>query len=143
MKLRASVNSSGARNMIVQKAGRISKATNEALRKAGEQEVEITRQRIATEKRSPNGQPWAPWALATLRQRTREGTLAGGLLQRTGGLMNSIAYKITQGTLTIFSSATYAKYLQLGTGRMPARPFIGWNAQGVNRVREYLKGILK
>jgi phage virion morphogenesis protein len=129
--------------MIVQKAGRISKATNEALRKAGEEEVRRTQQRLATEKRTPDGQPWAPWSLATLRQRTREGTLAGGLLNRTGALINSIAFKITQATLTVFSSAPYAKYLQLGTGKMPARPFIGWSKDGVNSVREYLKSITK
>ncbi len=143
MKLRASVNTSGARNMIVQKAGRISKATNDALRKAGEQEVQRTRQRIAEEKRSPDGVAWRPWSLATLRQRTREGTTAGGLLNRTGALINSIAYKITQSTLTVFSSAPYAKYLQLGTNKMPARPFIGWSQAGVNSVREYLKSITK
>lgn len=143
MKLRASVNSSGARNTIVQKAGRITKGTNEALRKAGEQEVQRTQQRIAQEKRSPDGVAWRPWSLATLRQRSREGTLAGGLLNRTGALINSIAFKLTQGTLTVFSSATYAKYLQLGTSRMPARPFIGWSQQGVNSVREYIKSFTK
>jgi len=143
MKLRASVNSTGARNTVIQKAGRISKATNEILRKAGEEEVRIVRQRIAQEKTSPDGQPWRPWSLATLRQRTRDGTLAGGLLNRTGALINSIQYKLTGFSLTVFSSATYAKYLQLGTNRMPARPFLGWNQDGVNRVREYLRNAIK
>lgn len=143
MKLRASVNATGAKNMIVQKAGRISKATNQALRKAGEEEVRVTRQRITSEKRTPDGTPWRPWALATLRMRMREGTTAGGLLNRTGGLINSIQFKLTKLSLTVFSSATYAKYLQLGTNRMPARPFIGWTAQGVNRVRAYIKDYIK
>jgi len=143
MRLRASVNSTGAKNVVVQKAGRISNATNAALRKAGEEEVRIVRQRIAQEKTSPDGIPWRPWAMATLRQRAREGTLAGGLLNRTGALINSIQSKLSGSSLIIFSSATYAKYLQLGTNRMPARPFLGWSPEGVNRVRAYLKELTK
>lgn len=129
--------------MIVQKAGRIASATAKALKAAGENEVEVTRQRIASEKVTPDGKPWAPWSIATLRQRTREGTTGGGLLNKTGALINSIGYKLTQATLTVFSSATYAKYLQLGTNKMPARPFIGWSKDGVNKVRELLKELTK
>lgn len=143
MKLRASVNTTGARNAIVQRAGRISAATPEALKVAGQQEVERIRQRISVDKTSPDGNAWAPWSMATLRERRREGTLAGGLLNRTGALINSIAFKLNKATLTVFSSAPYAKYLQLGTDKMPARPFMGWSTEGVNRVRELLKRLTK
>jgi len=143
MKLRASVNHSGAKNMIVQKAGRISAATTKALQIAGQTEVQNTKQRIASEKIAPDGTSWKPWSMSTLRQRQKEGNVSLGLLNRTGALISSIAYKLTKNTLTIFSSASYAKYLQLGTSKMPARPFIGWSTDGVNKVRQLLKELTK
>ena len=143
MKLKAEVDSTGARRLVVQKAGRISAASEAALKELGEQEVNIARERIRTGKSSPDGTAWRPWSMATLRQRIREGTTAGGLLYKTGALYNSIKWKLTGKNLIIYSDSPYGQYLQSGTSRMPARPFLGWSKEGLNNFRERLRQAIR
>lgn len=143
MKLKAEVNSDGARRLVVQKAGRIASSSKAALEQLGAEEVQAVQDRIRTGKTSPEGQAWRPWALATLRQRIREGTTGGGLLYKTGALYNSIKWKITSANLIIYSDSPYAQYHQNGTSRMPARPFMGWSKQGLNNFRERLRQAIK
>ena len=138
MKLKAEVNDDGAKKLILQKAGRISAKSKEALEQLGKEEVDITRARIDTGKVTPDGTPWAPWSIATLRERTRTGTTAGGLLHKTGALSQSIKYKLNPNSLVISSDSPYAQYLQNGTSNMPARPFLGWNQEAINNFRERL-----
>jgi HK97 gp10 family phage protein len=57
----------------------------------------------------------------------RKGTIASGLLNDTGGLLNSISFQQTNDGLAVVASAAYATYLQNGTTKMPARPFMGWS----------------
>ena len=143
MKLKAEVDSTGARRLIVQKAGRIQSASQAALEQLGAEEVGIVRDRIRTGKSSPDGTAWRPWSLATLRQRVREGTTAGGLLYKTGALYNSIKWKLTGKNLIIYSDSPYGQYLQSGTSRMPARPFLGWSKEGLNNFRERLRQAIR
>lgn len=143
MKLKAEVNSSGVTRLVVQRAGQIKSATQTALETLGAQEVKIAQDRIRSGKSSPDGQAWRPWAMATLRNRVREGTTGGGLLYRTGALYNSIKWKLTGVNLIIYSDSPYGQYLQSGTSRMPARPFLGWSKEGLNDFRERLRQAIK
>lgn len=143
MKLKAEVDSGGARRLVVQKMGAIQGGSRAALEELGAQEVAIVQERIRTGKTSPDGQAWRPWALSTLRQRIREGTTGGGLLYKTGALYNSIKWKITSANLIIYSDSPYAQYLQNGTSRMPARPFVGWNKEAINNFRMRLREAIK
>ena len=143
MKLKAEVDSGGATRLITQKAGAISAKSLDALRDLGAQEVENARSRVTTTKVGPDGTPWAPWALATLRERTRAGNVAQGLLNVTGALAQSIQWKLTGKNLIIYSDSPYAQWHQNGTDRMPARPFLGWSQAGLTDFRERLREAIK
>lgn len=114
------------------------RAPDETLKQLAEEQVAVVQNRIRNTKTDPDGQPWAPWSMATIRAYSRSGR-GGSLLFRTGALLDSIQYRISEKTLTIFSNVGYAKYLQFGTPKMPARRFLGWNQESINRVKEILK----
>lgn len=88
-----------------------------------------TRDRLQKTKVGPDGKPWAPWALSTLLARTRKGNAGRGLLNDTGNLSRGITFEVRGNTVTVGAQATYAQYLQNGTDRMPARPFVGVSKQ--------------
>lgn len=116
-------------------------APKEAMKQMGEKAVRDTQTRIRSTKVSPDGQPWQPWSMATQRQYARRGH-GGSLLFHTGALNNSIQYRLSEHTLTVYSNVGYAKYLQFGTSKMPARPFMGWTQQDVNTLKQILKGLI-
>jgi len=101
------------------------------LARIGASEVENVRERIQSEKDSPWGDPWEPWAPSTAQHRRHKGNDALGLLFDEGDLLRSIRAEThlygPHGTLDIGSDLDYALYLQDGTEYMPARPFLGWN----------------
>lgn len=94
------------------------------LEKIGQYLVTSTRTRIRTTKTGPDGALWAPWAPSTVlaKQRRNQG---GTLLMNSGRLFDSISHQVVAGQVEVYSNAPYARYLQLGTSRMPARPFLG------------------
>lgn len=97
------------------------------LETVGQLLVASTQARIRTTKSDPRGSPWAPWSLATYMARARAGELSGGLLFNTGRLYNSIQYQIQGKQVIVGSDVFYAQFLQEGTPKMPARPFIGFS----------------
>lgn len=102
------------------------------LTRIGASEVENVRARIKQSKLSPWGDNWAPWATSTAKERARKGNAEQGLLWDTGDLLDSInavanIYGPGHGTLDVGSDLDYAGYLQDGTEKMPARPYLGWN----------------
>ena len=120
----------------------VKEAPKEALRFMGEKAVRDTQRRITSSKTSPDGQPWQPWSMATQRQYAQSGR-GGSLLYRTGALNNSIQYRLSEHTLTVYSNVGYAKYHQFGTSKMPARPFMGWVSEDINTLKQILvKGIV-
>lgn len=114
----------------------IKRAPEETLRRVAEEEKQAVQNRIRNTKTDPEGQPWAPWSMATIRANAGRG---GSLLFRTGALLDSIQYRISEKTLTIYSNVGYSKYLQFGTPKMPARPFLGWSRDNINRIKQILK----
>lgn len=101
----------------------------------GAREAENARARIRDSKTSPWGGSWAPWAPSTRAHREHKGNADQGLLWDEGDLLKSIRYDAqtgrflagSLGTVEIGSDMAYAGYLQDGTSKMPARPFLGWN----------------
>jgi phage virion morphogenesis protein len=95
------------------------------LSRIGEALLQATHERIQKTKVSPDGTPWAPWASSTARARRKAGTAGTGLLFNTGALDKSLTYSVQGPKVSVHSSSPYAQYLQNGTSRMPARPFLG------------------
>ena len=92
----------------------------------GHSEVENARGRIQQTKVNPWGGDWASWADSTAYSRERKGTAGQGLLWDRGDLLESIHFAIMGESVEIGSDLEIARYLQDGTERMPARPFLGW-----------------
>jgi phage gpG-like protein len=93
--------------------------------------------RIRKAKESPGGEVWAPWMPRTRQYREHKGNSGQGLLWDEGTLLNSISFAVDDGAqgdlfgakggVVIGTDVAYAGYLQDGTERMAARPFIGWS----------------
>ncbi|MEE7478427.1 phage virion morphogenesis protein [Methylobacterium hispanicum] len=77
--------------------------------------------RIRSEKTSPDGAAWAAWARSTAARKKK----GSGLLVDTGRLMGSISASVAGDTAVIGTNVFYGGYLQEGTSKMPARPFLG------------------
>ena len=79
---------------------------------------------------------WAPLAESTLAKKT------GTILLETGDLLGSITHNVDAmanltGEAYVGTNLEYAKYLEFGTSRMPARPFLGGAvAQEEHRIPE-------
>ena len=74
-----------------------------------------------------NKTPWAPLAPATIKDRERKGFDTTSILRRTGGdagLAGSITSEVDDNQITIGTNKYYAPFLQFGTSKMPARPFL-------------------
>ena len=101
------------------------KQRREFLEMLGEEFVKLAQARIRTKKADPDGNKWAPWSPATRKARRKKGNASLGLLFDTKTLYNSITYKVTTNKVSIQTDVPYAQFLQNGTTRMPARPFLG------------------
>jgi phage virion morphogenesis protein len=112
-----------------------------ALEEIGQGLQKSTKERISTTKVSPDGRPFAPWSFRTMLAREKEGTSANGILFRQGRLHDSIQYQVVGKQVQVGSdeSAKYARFLQFGTPKMPARTFIGFSAQDIEMIRGVLK----
>ncbi len=118
-----------AEQVFAQLGAMLARAANPApfLTWVGETETEKARQRIDDTKTSPQGVPWDPWEPSTEKQRVRKGNAQLGLLYDEGDLFDSIHFVVDGGTVAIGSDLDYALYLQDGTEKMDARPFLGWS----------------
>ncbi len=83
---------------------------------------------------------WAPLAPSTIKQRRAEGRGTAPLL-KTGLLSRSPRIGSVSPSVEIVSDRPYAAYQQLGTKRMPARPFFPFDAQGrpTARIRKLIQ----
>lgn len=111
--------------------------------------AEDIRNMIAIRKTDPQDKPWSPWADSTRKARERKGNAALGLLVDSGALLRSITAQVigSHHTVQIGTNVKYAEYLNNGTEKMPARPFLGVSKraqQGINEaIRLYLGENLK
>lgn len=92
-----------------------------------------------------SGRPsrWVPLAPGTVRQKARLGYSPLPLI-RTGVLRASISPSTSTNSLKIGTSVPYAKYHQLGTRSIPARPYLVFQKQDIRElnqiVKEYIMG---
>lgn len=115
------------------------KNPREMMREVSDIIVEDIKERIIHTKTDPQGKRWAPWAPSTAEARQKDGTVALGLLYKTGDLANSIVATMKGAkSFEVGSNAEYAKYLQEGTDKMPARPFVGISKRAQKGIKEVI-----
>ena len=108
--------------------------------------VEIETQiseRIESTKRDPEGKTWADIADKTRRYLLKHFPSARPPLWRTGKLLDTIESQVSGGVLLTGVTKEYAGFLQEGTKRMPARPFIGLSAQDISDLADLIDAWLK
>lgn len=113
-----------------------------------------TKLRFAREE-APDGTPWAPLATSTIRRKLsgkggkrRDGRgrfLKSGstkILVDTGILESGIAARPasdTQASVETTAGAEYGIWHQIGTKRMPARPYLGFSDEDVSAIDRIFK----
>lgn len=83
-------------------------------------------QQFETEGRNFDSVGWKPLAASTIKERQRLGFFPINILRRRAGdagLLGSINLSFDSDGVVIGTNVHYAKYLQEGTSKMPARPF--------------------
>jgi phage gpG-like protein len=93
----------------------------------GKTAQQSVKQRIQQSKQDPDNAPWSPWMPRTEKYRTHKGNAGQGLLWDEGTLLNSIKFHSASDGVSVSTEVPYASYLQDGTERMAARPFMGWS----------------
>jgi phage gpG-like protein len=101
--------------------------TEPALAVIGRAAVEAARHRIQATKTGPEGNHWTEWRQATRDHREAKGNVGRGLLWDDGTLLDSIHVEQEAGGIEIGSDLEYGAFLQEGTERMVARPWLGWD----------------
>lgn len=91
-----------------------------------------TRKRITDDKRAPDGKRWRGWS---------EGYAASGraraLLERSGGLRDSITYQVRGDAVIVGSNLRYARRHQVGDAGgkgIPARPYLGLSRANTRQI---------
>jgi phage virion morphogenesis protein len=89
------------------------------------------RNRIESTKRDPEGVPWAPWSESYAK--TRNGNQS--LLMSRGQMLKRLSYRVTTSTtVEVGSRMKYSGYMQDGTKKIPARPFLGMSTDDANDI---------
>jgi hypothetical protein len=82
-------------------------------------------QRIARDKLGRYQPGWPELVPATIADKARHGWPVPSPELRSGAMGDSIGVTVTPDAVAIGSSSDIALYQELGTSRMPARPFLG------------------
>lgn len=107
------------------------------------------RMRILKTKTAPDGTKWAPLAASTVKnlERTKAG---GSMLYRTGALHRAAGYSLalwSKGAIILDDKMNYSRFLQEGTKKMPARPYLGVSKEDAEKLKgltiEYLHKALE
>ncbi|WP_314847009.1 phage virion morphogenesis protein [Treponema lecithinolyticum] len=116
---------------------------NNLLKSLGvEIETQIS-ERIESTKRDPEGKTWAELADKTRQYLLKHFPSARPPLWRTGELLDTIESQVSGAVLLTGATKEYAGFLQDGTKRMPARPFIGLSAQDIADLADLIDAWLK
>lgn len=108
--------------------------------------VEIESQmheRLTSIKEAPDGSKWAALAMSTKKYLQIHYPGARPPLWRTGDLIDTIESQAQGSVLIAGATKEYAGYLQKGTKRMPARPFIGLSTEDVSELSQLIDLWLK
>lgn len=81
--------------------------------------------------------PWRPLAFSTIRRKLAQGYSAIPLT-RTGQLRRSIATSVESRRFLVGTAVEYGRYHQFGTRRMPARPFLVFQRQDLQRIERII-----
>ena len=116
------------------------KESRDLMKEIGDIIVEDIKHRIVKLKKDPDDKPWSPWSKATKKARQKKGNAALGLLFDSGELNDSITSKVTsKNNVQVGTNSPYAGFLNDGTNKMPARPFIGISKRAQKGIDEVLK----
>lgn len=97
-----------------------------------------TRKRFET-KTAPDGSKWAQLSLWTLYAKTgKNGKTRGSILVDRGDLLRSITSHATESMAEVGTGRVYARYLQTGTAKMPAREIFGLSDEDRADIRAEL-----
>lgn len=94
--------------------------------------------------RSPDGVKWKPLSPSTIKRRMKRSKKGRfKILQDTGELRRSIAYKAFKNKVIFGSNLVYAATHQFGRGKIPARSFLGVTDENKQKALSMLKIYLK
>lgn len=82
---------------------------------------------------------WADLKESTKQRRTAQGTWPGKKLQNTGRLLASLERTHTQTSAEVGTNVPYGKYLQYGTKKMVARPFLALQKEDADIIMQTVK----
>ena len=117
-----------------------------ALAVIGTKQRDAIRRRIERGKHEPDGNAWVPWRQRTRDYREAKGNVGQGLLWDDGTLLDNIVSVPSASEVVIGTPVHYAGFLQDGTSRMDARPFMGWTEDDKHHAEmtmlHYIEGVL-
>lgn len=87
--------------------------------------------------KSPEGESWAKLNQDYKKRRYDKG-YTGNILQVTGDLVKSLNIDYGDNFAVIGAGEPYGQYHQLGTSKMPARPFLGLSNDGIEEIKAIL-----
>lgn len=101
-----------------------------------------TKLRIADEKTSPEGEPWAPWSARYAGTRNATNSRRHSLLVGEGDLRDSIQNFTTGQEAVVGSNLIYAATHQFGDAsrNIPARPYLGLSADNRTDIEDLVVG---
>jgi phage virion morphogenesis protein len=85
-----------------------------------------------------------PWKAITEAYKIRKGlTSSGGILEREGDLKITLTVQDhDENSVTIFSPKEYSGFHQIGTNKMPARPFFGLSTDNIDDLESMIERFL-
>lgn len=86
--------------------------------------------------------PWAPLALSTLKWKLKKGYSTKPLIL-TGRLRASINISYSETEALVASGVTYGVFHQVGTSKIPARPFLVFQPEDVDAITRIFSKVLE
>lgn len=89
------------------------------------------------QEKTPEGESWEKLNEDYKKRRDAAG-YTGKMLQVTGDLVTSLNIDYGDSFAVIGASEPYGQYHQMGTEKMPARPFLGLGKDGIDEIKAIL-----